>query len=166
MARSRKFQDYYRNAALFLLNVVVVLVAINAALWVVFRIKDARTQVSDAEHIASIHNSPDLLRVYPGMDAESIHLLMKETWTRSYSYEPFTQFRERPFSGKFVNVSEAGYRLSKNQGPWPPDPTHYNVFVFGGSTTFGYGLPDTETVVVPAGVSVDDCLAACVRVQL
>ena len=146
MARSRKFQDYYRNAALFLLNLLVVLVAINAALWVVFRIKDARTQVSDAEHIASIHNSPDLLRVYPDMDAESIHLLMKETWTRSYSYEPFTQFRERPFSGKFVNVSDAGYRLSKNQGPWPPDPAHYNVFVFGGSTTFGYGLPDTETV--------------------
>lgn len=147
VAGDRKFLTYYRNTALFLLNFVVVLVAINVALYVAFRIKDARTNQSDAERIAAIHNSPELRRVYPDLDAASIHQLMKETWSRSYGYEAFTQFRERPFHGRFVNVSEAGYRASRDQGPWPPDPENYNIFVFGGSTTFGYGLPDTQTVV-------------------
>ncbi|HXV13606.1 MAG TPA: hypothetical protein VEC56_05315 [Candidatus Krumholzibacteria bacterium] len=142
----RKFLDYYRNTALFLLNLVVLVVAVNGVLYVLFRVKDARTHVSDAERIARIHNSPELRRVYPDLDAESIHQLMQETWSRSYGYEPFTQFRERPFTGRFVNVSEAGFRLSKNQGPWPPLPENCNVFVFGGSTTFGYGLPDSQTV--------------------
>jgi hypothetical protein len=143
---NRKFLDYYRLTALFFLNVVVFLVAVNAALYVLFRAKDARTHVSEAERIARIHNSPELRRVYPDLDAQSIHQLMQETWSRSYGYEPFTQFRERPFVGRFVNVSEAGFRVSKRQGPWPPDPENYNVFVFGGSTTFGYGLPDSQTV--------------------
>ncbi|MCI0451930.1 MAG: SGNH/GDSL hydrolase family protein [Candidatus Latescibacteria bacterium] len=142
----RKFLDYYRNTALFILNLVVLLVIVNAALYVMFRVNDARTHVSEAERIARIHNNPELRRVYPDLDAQSIHQLMQETWSRAYGYEPFTQFRERPFTGRFVNVSEAGYRLSKNQGPWPPDPENYNVFVFGGSTTFGYGLPDSQTV--------------------
>ncbi len=146
MAGTRKFQLYYRNTALFLLNLLVVFAALNALLFAAFRLKDARSRQSDAEHIASIHNSPELRQVYPDLDAESIHQLMKETWSRSYGYEAFTQFRERPFEGKFVNVSEAGYRVSKDQGPWPPDPENYNVFMFGGSTTFGYGLPDTQTV--------------------
>src|SRR6185503_15185425 len=61
-------------------------------------------------------------------------------------YEAFTQFCERPFHGRFVNVSENGFRVSAQQGPWPPDADNFNIFLFGGSTTFGYGLPDSQTV--------------------
>ncbi len=146
MERARKFRQAYRNAALFLLNLVVFFVAINAALYLVFRVKDTRTAETDAERIARIHNSPELHQVYPDLDAASIHQLMKETWSRAYDYEAFTQFCERPFRGQFVNVSDDGYRVSRNQGPWPPDPANTNVFLFGGSTTFGYGLPDSQTV--------------------
>ncbi|MBC3538181.1 SGNH/GDSL hydrolase family protein [Rufibacter sp. H-1] len=32
------------------------------------------------------------------------------------------------------------------QGPWPLDSQFVNVFVFGGSTTFGYGVADSETL--------------------
>lgn len=85
-------------------------------------------------------------RVYPGMSRDEINDLLVETWTRTYTYEPYTQFREGPFSGAYVNVDEAGFRWSKDQGPWPPAQDAYNVFVFGGSTTFGYGLPDDQTV--------------------
>jgi hypothetical protein len=45
-----------------------------------------------------------------------------------------------------VNVSPAGYRLVRRQGPWPPRPDPFNVFVFGGSTTFGMGVADAETI--------------------
>src|SRR5712692_403554 len=52
-----------------------------------------------------------------------------------------------PYAGRYVNVTESGFRLTKNQGPWLPDRTKYlTIFLFGGSTAFGYGLPDGETV--------------------
>ena len=36
--------------------------------------------------------------------------------------------------------------MSKDQGPWPPDPANFNIFLFGGSTTFGYGVTDQQTI--------------------
>jgi len=137
---------WYKNTALALLNLLVFLVLANVALYVLFRVKDARTVRSRAEAVARIHENTSLRTVYPGMDAASIHQLIQETWSRPYEYEPFTQFKERPFHGRFVNVSEHGFRVSKDQGPWPPDPGNYNVFLFGGSTAFGYGVPDDQTV--------------------
>ena len=87
-----------------------------------------------------------LKELYPNLHGREVNLLLYETWSRPYVYEPFTQFKERTFKGKYVNVHEAGFRFSKDQGPWPPDPKNINVFLFGGSTTFGYGVPDNETI--------------------
>jgi hypothetical protein len=97
--------------------------------------------------IAHKYGDASLLRVYPDLDLVAIHELLNETWSRPRVFEAYTQFKEAPFRGKFVNVSAAGFRLSKNQGAWPPPVDSYNIFVFGGSTTFSYGLPDNETVV-------------------
>ena len=47
---------------------------------------------------------------------------------------------------KYINVDENGFRMTKNQGPWLPSPKYFNVFLFGGSTTFGYGIPDHQTI--------------------
>ncbi len=71
---------------------------------------------------------------------------MRESWLRPYVYEPFTQFSEGRLRGRYVNVDAAGFRWSAGQCPWPPPPSSDSVFVFGGSTTFGYGLPDSETI--------------------
>jgi hypothetical protein len=84
-------------------------------------------------------------RAYPGMTRSEVEALLQETWTRRLAFEPFTHFRERPFHGRYVNVHEAGFRVSAGQGPWPADPEAWNVFVFGGSTAFGYGVRDEET---------------------
>src|SRR6185369_12207002 len=45
-----------------------------------------------------------------------------------------------------VTVDPAGFRAGRDQRPWPPDPARFNVFVFGGSTTFGYGVADGDTI--------------------
>jgi hypothetical protein len=75
-----------------------------------------------------------------------IRELLRETWNRGYAYEPFTYFKERPFTGKYVNVDPHGFRVTKEQGPWPPDRNRDFIFLFGGSTSFAYGLPDDQTV--------------------
>ena len=58
-------------------------------------------------------------------------------------YEPLTDFRHQPFSSKYINISEHGFRLVKNQGPWPLESSYYNIFVFGGSTVFSWGTDES-----------------------
>lgn len=36
--------------------------------------------------------------------------------------------------------------MVEDEGPWPPAKSNLNIFVFGGSTTFGYGIADGETI--------------------
>ena len=91
------------------------------------------------------YNKP-LKELYPDLKGRQVNLLLYETWSRPYVYEPYTQFKEKSFKGKYVNVHETGFRFSKDQGVWPPDPKNINIFLFGGSTTFGYGVPDDETI--------------------
>src|SRR5262249_23760855 len=140
----------YKGSALILLNVLVLYVLLNVFLAVSFRIHDAWKERSDPHaglDPVTINYGPEVLdRVYPGWDRRERTQMLAENWNRRFVHEDYTHFRERPFSGKYVHVSEAGYRHSKNQGPWPPSDENLNIFCFGGSTMFGYGLPDDQTV--------------------
>jgi hypothetical protein len=147
----RRFRQTYRDAAVILLNTVVILVAVNGLLLIPVAIKDsidrgkpaAEYRPSDPNRWAAME------KIYPGFSREEIQALLTETYSpaRSFVYEPFTEFKERPYAGRFVNVSVNGFRLTKGQGPWPPDREKYfNVFLFGGSTTFGFGVPDDQTI--------------------
>lgn len=87
-----------------------------------------------------------LSEIYPGWSREDIKDLLIETWTIPFVFEPVTQFKERPCKGKFVNIDKNGFRNVKNQGPWPVDSDAFNIFIFGGSTAFGYGVDDSSTI--------------------
>jgi lysophospholipase L1-like esterase len=137
------FTRSYQTLALLVLNTVLAVSLINAAAYLVLRFSAAARR---GNVVAQRHGSTRLRRVYPDLDANSIDELLKETWGKPQFFEPYTLFGESPRTGKFVNVHAAGFRFSKNQGRWPPDPDAYNIFVFGGSTTFSYGLPDSQTV--------------------
>jgi hypothetical protein len=102
--------------------------------------------VGNPNPIARKYGIEVLATVYPQLNAKEIDQLLTESWSRTLAYETFTQFREHTYTGKFVNIDKNGFRVGKNQGPWPPDPANFNVFVFGGSVTFGYGARDEETV--------------------
>jgi hypothetical protein len=134
-----KCAQFYRSTALILLNTLVLLVLINLALWGAYRVERARR--GNGEEITSA-----LKGAYPHMSVAEIGRLLNETKALSYVYEPFTQFREAPCRGTYVNISSNGFRITQGQGPWPPSPDHYNVFVFGGSTTLGFGVADDEAV--------------------
>lgn len=88
----------------------------------------------------------ELALICPDWSRAEIRSLLTESRGRPLSYEPFSQFGEGAHSGRYVNVSKVGYRRSLRQGPWPMDDSAWNIWVFGGSTTFGYGLPDEQTI--------------------
>lgn len=97
--------------------------------------------------IRNAYPDVDFTRIYPGKSLEEIDTLQRECGLLRYVYAPFVEFRHLPQKGRFVEVTPAGYRAGLGPQPWPPDPSDFVVFVFGGSTTFGYGAFNDQTVV-------------------
>ena len=136
-ATEQKTGDWFSKAAVVLLKGILLFLIVNLVLYPITRPANSpKPLLTDR-----------LRKAYPGWGKDDLLTLLRETSAADkYEYEPFTGFREVPFRGNFVNVDPAGFRLSKNQAPWPPDPTADNIFVFGGSTAFGYGVADDETI--------------------
>ena len=142
--RPRRIVRWYKGAAILLLNTLVFFIILNLVLWAGISI---RRIVLHRENPALEKYSPDLLRqVYTDMSETEFRQLLTESFRRPFTFEQWVQIREAPFQGKYVNVSEHGFRKVPQQGPWPIDPNNYNVFMFGGSTTFGYGVRDDQTL--------------------
>jgi lysophospholipase L1-like esterase len=138
-----KFRRWYVAVAVTILNCLLVALLLGGIFLLVRAIKGAfAANTSPVEK----KYGDKIFTAYPGWSKDDVRALLSETWSRPSVFEPFTQFKERPFAGRFVNVSADGFRHSSDQAAWPPDTNAFNVFVFGGSTTFGYGLPDAETV--------------------
>lgn len=78
---------------------------------------------------------------HAGYDGQAL-LAEQESLPRP-RYEPLVLWRARPFQGRFFNVGEDGFRRTI---PSPDDADAYEVWVLGGSTVFGYGAPDGETL--------------------
>jgi hypothetical protein len=137
LARLRRV---FRAAAILWLNVCLLFVTANLAAYLALAFLPAPDQMPAATHInAALHE------LFPDLKDEDLLQLMREN-AREFAYEPFTEFREKPSSGRYVNVDANGFRRSREQGPWPPAGEFFNVFVFGGSTAFGIGVPDDQTV--------------------
>lgn len=139
----RRLIRWYQSGALIIVNTVVLFLLLNVFLLAFFHVKD---RLSGDSPVAEKYGFDLLMRGYPHRSEREVRALLAETWSRKFVYEPFTQFTESPYRGEYVNVHEVGFRFSANQAPWPPQPDPINVFVFGGSTAFGYGVADNETI--------------------
>jgi hypothetical protein len=147
-AAPARLQALYTRAGVFLLNTALLFVALNAVLAALYAVRDRQTGAQRRlGRIVARHGLDKVALAYPGWPREELVRLLDESASGFASeYEPFTEFRPRPRSGRYVNISEHGYRHVRNQGPWPPLPSNFNVYVFGGSTTFGFGVPDEEAI--------------------
>ncbi|MDD4979813.1 MAG: SGNH/GDSL hydrolase family protein [Candidatus Omnitrophica bacterium] len=84
-----------------------------------------------------------LLRVYPGKGIGEIKDILKDS--EGYPIEPTREY-QASYRSRYVNVSKEGYRIIANQRGYSQDKKQKNIFIFGGSTTWGYRLPDNETI--------------------
>jgi hypothetical protein len=125
----------------------MLLLVLNALVVVFYKLKARGSGEPSLSALALSKYGESLYTViYPDYNREEVRLLMHETWDRTMQFAPYVQFKERARTGRFVNVDASGFRFSKNNGDWPPDETETNLFLFGGSTTFGYGLADEHTI--------------------
>ncbi len=149
----------------YFIKTIILLIVLNVGLGIFFQVRE----VYRARQVDPIfHDYPrlqvNLPRLYPGMTAMEVVRLLREkafpsmteaevgrllfeTWMRPREPQLFTGWGEGPYHGKYINVSEHGFRLGTDQGPWPPaHEGSFVVFLFGGSTTFGSGVPDDQAL--------------------
>jgi hypothetical protein len=141
-----RLKRVYTHGAIIVVNTVALVLILDGAAWVAIQTRH-RSDVS--VNPVRRYGAERLLRGYPGRRQEDVLALLHETWDevdRRTRYEALTEFSEAPFRGAYVNVEPGGFRAGKVQSAWPPDPAGFNIFVFGGSTTFGYGVSDDETL--------------------
>jgi|SRR5271157_1247054 len=135
--------SWCRAAGVVVLKGVLLFLLLNLLLYLV----SLAMRPKRAADPLSRYGSDKLQKAYPGWQGEDVRTLIRETFRdMAFEYEPFTGFRNTPFRGKYVNIDPAGFRFSKDQASWPPPQGATNIFVFGGSTALGVGLPDDETI--------------------
>jgi lysophospholipase L1-like esterase len=133
----RRLREWYGDAAIVWLNACLLFLVMNVVLAVIH---------AGAPKLPELGPMPaSIARAHPDLDPAALARLVAES-KRTLVYAPYTDMTDPPVTGRFVNVDPAGFRRSVDQGPWPPDGRNLNVFVFGGSTTFGYGVADEHTI--------------------
>ena len=78
-----------------------------------------------------------------GLSDEDLKILYDESWRNydKFTYVPFLGHSETKRVGKFLNFDQKNGRKVKR-----PQSCNLNVYLYGGSTTFGYNVVDDETI--------------------
>lgn len=124
-----------KNFGLITLNTLIFFILINILIVLIWPvISDQRNK----KHAYSEEVS-DLLN----LSEENLIILQNETWRKDYKfrYEPFIGHTEIDKKGKFVNFSfDEGRKVNR------PKTCNKNLYFYGGSTAFGYGVTDNQTI--------------------
>jgi hypothetical protein len=130
--RSRIFVTVYRGAAVLLLNTLLLLIALETGAAVVLC----------------------FMPQVPALPAMASPYFAAQAWGRAYwrefdtllvglDYHPYILWRTRPFEGRLIRVSSLGLRVHPHS---QCARGAYRVWVFGGSTVWGLGSPDDQTI--------------------
>jgi hypothetical protein len=149
MKNGKKIIKIYKSVALYTLNTLVLIILLNLILAGFFWIRDSfsednpnvdrrvlshREKYSDVD--AYTHMAPDEVGRF--LDEQDI------MGSIGFQHEPWVQFRNPEFHGAHLNTDARGLRKTKDPESREGVPT--KIFVFGGSTTFGYGVADDFTI--------------------
>lgn len=140
----------YKTTAVILLNTMLLLGLLSAIYWVATWAfsptgVDALS-IQPGVNVISRTYGINPAKAYPDLSPKEVDELLGHTWGhRDLVFSPFVAFKERKYTSRFLNVNEFGMRRTADGLPWPPGPGP-TIFVFGGSTTFGYGVADHHTI--------------------
>ncbi|UXX83686.1 SGNH/GDSL hydrolase family protein [Roseovarius pelagicus] len=125
-------------------KIVLAVFLIFALLEQIVRIFDLRTRLSAAP--AAVSEANYSLRDIHGEDWQDYIVVGREQ-TTSAIYSPFIEYISGPIDGAFVTVTDAGLRChDAAKSACSISGGAGEVWVFGGSTTFGYGVKNNETI--------------------
>jgi hypothetical protein len=89
---------------------------------------------------------PDVVKDnYRHMKPGDVDTLLKAHESYSMKYAPWVGYREAPFKSRFLNIDEYGIR-SNGKSSEGIEKIQNAIWFFGGSTTWGAGVADGETI--------------------
>ena len=154
-----RLKQVYLGCALIFLNTFLCFVMLNVGVlaYSIFD-RDALDVPSDSDTrryelnrlggVMTPHE--ELEALYPDIGLRDIGFILLESANGLNVCDDETGFRRQPIFGDQVSVHEAGFRYLSSQRltsqPWPPDEDAFNIFVFGGSTIFGFKEREYGTV--------------------
>lgn len=139
-----RFKELYVGTAIVLQGTLILLVVLEVGMtaWRAAR-RDRGPRAS------VVANWPVLSKAYPGISQDDLVQLLHETdRARAFAYAPWVQFAVPPITGRFVNsdMSRRSNGASEDWATAMPDGRHFDVYFFGGSTMYGFGVQDAETL--------------------
>ncbi len=138
---------WHRTAAFILLNTLILLVLLELGLGA-FR---WALRITGADFLLGREKgrSEKLVDHY-----SSLSYYAHADWSRRYwdehwrslaqTYHPYVIWRGAPFDGTLIGIDAEGLRLTPGSAPCRSPA--YRVFVYGGSTVWGWGSPDWGTI--------------------
>jgi hypothetical protein len=157
----------YRNSAVILLNFVVLLLGANLVLGFGYagldRLRSMPRQIEAESGYFRDDGSPvDTplrsryqvrwfdYRAYERVPPEFVSRVLDDFYALSrqgFVYRPWVQFSEPPFSGQLVNIDtdESGFAIRRTSNAAAAGKPVARIYVFGGSSTFGYNVADEHT---------------------
>lgn len=128
---SKKTKNIFLDIFIIFRNFIFLIFILNLFLILIFTIY---RNVTDPEPLKNKH-------------LEKAH--SEYAWAKTYfedqlkvkaNYQSFVGFKEKQFNSETINIDEDGYRISRNNSKTP------DVLFLGGSTMFGYGSNDENTI--------------------
>lgn len=141
LGRASRVKRWYVEAAVHTFNILALLVVVNlaCAAWMRFR------TAPPGGYNPSRFPRDRLAAAYGDMPMDVVMGTLDETWNlMKLEAKPWVHYGEAKIEGKYVNVSRDGVRANGPREAQRGKP--FRVFAFGGSTMWGYGVPDGETI--------------------
>ncbi len=145
----RRLMRTHEFLAINLFNAVALLLIFNLALAGIYFMVDRfrpPTLSIDPRVVRDRARNAEL-HAYSTLSPDEVDVLLDEQesfMNIGFLYEPWVGFRSPEFHGKYLNTDSHGFRQTRKPSRSSERPI--KIFVFGGSTTFGYGVPDDSTI--------------------
>src|SRR5688572_9445706 len=135
-----RISSTYTTLGIMLLNTLVILLLVEGVATLILAVRPHSTLEQEiAEFKAKM-----LGQAYYSSEPWSAeywdeHFQIVDNW----SYSPYVLWHTRPFAGNLINVDTNGIRKTNNSNC---GENSYRIYTFGGSTMWGYGVPDNFTI--------------------
>lgn len=147
----------YHLIAVLLLNTLVLLGIIELGAALLLKLSPRVEEAPLAEQVEQFKQKQLSLSYYQAQDWSRAywdeHMAVADQW----DYQPYSEWRTRPAQGEYINVDANGLRQTPGS---ECGADSYRIFMFGGSTMWGYGAPDWGTIpaYVQAGLADTVCV--------
>jgi hypothetical protein len=149
MKKGKKIFEIYKSISLHTLNSIVLIILLNLILAGFFWMFDTLSEDSQNvdRKVLSHREKYSDVDAYTHMAPDEVNRFLDEQdvmGSIGFQHEPWIQFRNPEFHGIYLNTDVRGFRKTKD--PESLEGIPIKIYVFGGSTTFGYGVADDYTI--------------------